>query len=406
MPSIDAYRAVRAQTIFLARPLSAEDHMVQSMPDASPTKWHLAHTSWFFETFVLAPHLPGYRVFDERFRFLFNSYYEAVGPRWDRSHRGLLSRPSLDTVHAYRRQVDQAMHHLLESEQSGSVADLIVLGLHHEQQHQELILTDIKHALAINPLSTAYRAISEPPAAEPPEPEPVFHRFDEGVITIGHRGDGFAFDNEGPSHRTFVRAFALAERPVTCGDYLHFMRDGGYTRPELWLSDGWQQRQADDWQAPMYWERVDGTWMMYTLSGVRPVDMNEPVCHVSYFEADAFARWAGARLPTEQEWECAAAGQPVRGHFASSDRFHPGPVASELFGDVWQWTQSPYVAYPGYQAAPGAIGEYNGKFMCNQMVLRGGSCLTPAGHMRASYRNFFPPAARWQMAGLRLARDA
>jgi ergothioneine biosynthesis protein EgtB len=237
-------------------------------------------------------------------------------------------------------------------------------------------------------------------------PEPVFHRFDEGLITIGHHGDGFAFDNEGPRHRTFVRAFALADRPVTCGAYLEFMRDGGYTRPELWLSDGWQQRQAEDWQAPLYWERVDGAWMMYTLSGVRSVDMNEPVCHVSYFEADAFARWADARLPTEQEWECAAGGQPVRGHFASSERFHPGPGASDLFGDVWQWTQSPYVAYPGYQPAPGAIGEYNGKFMCNQMVLRGGSCLTPAGHMRASYRNFFPPAARWQMAGLRLARDA
>jgi ergothioneine biosynthesis protein EgtB len=278
--------------------------------------------------------------------------------------------------------------------------------MHHEQQHQELILTDIKHALATSPLRPAYRAITEPQASMGPSPEPVFNHFDEGLISVGHHGDGFAFDNEGPPHRTYLRAFALADRPVTCGAYLAFIRDGGYQRPELWLSDGWQQRQSDDWQAPLYWERVDDRWMMYTLSGVRPVDMSEPVCHVSYFEADAFARWAGTRLPTEQEWEHAAAAQPVRGHFASSDRFHPGPAAAELFGDVWQWTQSPYVPYPGYQPAPGAIGEYNGKFMCNQMVLRGGSCLTPAGHMRASYRNFFPPAARWQMAGLRLARDA
>jgi ergothioneine biosynthesis protein EgtB len=406
---VDRYCAVRARTVALTEPLSAEDQLVQSMPDASPTKWHLAHTSWFFETFVLAPHAPGYQAFDTRFAFLFNSYYETVGAHLPRGDRGLLSRPSLSEVLAYRRHVDEAMGRCLERVENDERARATCeLGLHHEEQHQELILTDIKHVLGSNPLRPAYGGARERPGEPRDEPSaPALRTFEEGLVWIGHEGSDFAFDNEGPRHRRFQRAFALADRPVTCGDYLGFMRDRGYERSELWLSDGWRERQRGGWCAPLYWERRDDEWALYTLSsGMRPVDESEAVVHVSYYEADAFARWAGMRLPTEDEWERAAQEKAALGHFADGGRLHPGAARPGMFGDVWQWTQSTYGAYPGYRPPAGAVGEYNAKFMCNQMVLRGGSCLTPAGHVRATYRNFFAPEARWQASGIRLARDA
>ena len=409
MPLLADYRAVRSRTVELAAPLSPEDQMVQSMPDASPTKWHLAHTSWFFETFVLAAQPGGGRASDPRYRVLFNSYYDAVGEQWVRARRGLLSRPSLTEVHDYRGFVDQSIARLLETG-GATEAQLgtIELGLHHEQQHQELLLTDIKHAFGTSLLEPAYRPPLPHEAADTP---PVrFIGFDEGMVTIGHDGEGFAFDNERPRHRRFQRAFAIADRAVTCGEYLAFIRDRGYARPELWLSDGWHACQAEGWRAPLYWTAREGHYSVYTLAGVRPLDEHEPVMHVSYFEADAYARWAGARLPTEDEWERAATDGAAQargaGHFADSGRFHPGPARAGFVGDVWQWTQSSYAPYPGYRPPAGALGEYNGKFMCNQMVLRGGSCLTPAGHLRPSYRNFFPPAARWQATGIRLAKDA
>jgi ergothioneine biosynthesis protein EgtB len=420
MSLLDQYRAVRARTLELAAPLSPEDQGVQSMPDASPTKWHLGHTTWFFETFVLDPHLGDPRPFDPAFKFLFNSYYEAVGPQHDRARRGGLSRPSLDEVQAYRRHVDQAIGHLLEAgDANRAVASTITLGLHHEQQHQELLLTDIKHAFGTHPLQPAYAELGEK-SDHPGKVEVAqdFQSFEGGVVWVGHQGGGFAFDNEGPRHRCFLDPFAIARRPVTCGEYLAFMRDGGYARPELWLSDGWRMVESERWRAPLYWHEAQETetqeaqdrdgapgWLVYTLTGRRAVDANEAVAHVSYYEADAYARWAGARLVTEEEWEHAAAGAALSGHFADSGRFHPGAATASLFGDVWQWTRSAYGGYPGYRVPPGPIGEYNGKFMSNQMVLRGGSCLTPASHVRATYRNFFPPATRWQMSGIRLGRD-
>ena len=407
------YRAVRRATEALCEPLAVEDYVLQSMPDASPAKWHLAHTAWFFETFALSPHLPGYRPFHPQFAVLFNSYYNAVGPRWPRPQRGLLSRPTVAEVYRYRAHVDEQMAALFEpapADVPRRVADVVVLGLNHEQQHQELLLTDLKHALAANPLRPVYREFvphnGKPPALE-------WHTFPAGVVWVGHDGDGFAFDNESPRHRAFLEGFRLANRLVTNGEYLAFIEDGGYERPELWLSDGWAARQTHGWTAPLYWEREGGDWMTMTLAGPRPVDAGEPVCHISYYEADAFARWAGARLPTEAEWETAAATVPVGGHFAEAGHYHPGGAAAaddrgpiyQLYGDVWQWTVSPYVAYPGYAPPAGALGEYNGKFMCNQMVLRGGSCATPRSHVRRTYRNFFPPEARWQFSGLRLVRD-
>jgi ergothioneine biosynthesis protein EgtB len=408
MRLIDRYRAVRARTVALAAPLSAEDQMVQSMPEASPTKWHLAHTTWFFETFVLGPDAAGHPVGGPSYAFLFNSYYEGVGPRVERARRGQLSRPSLAEVHTYRQRVDEAVEAWLDDRGEHSAgATTLELGLHHEQQHQELLLTDAKHALGMQPSRPAYRTRSPEPETTPALSPARFRRFDEGIVSIGHDGVGFAFDNEGPRHRTFLHAFELAERPVTCREYLAFMGEDGYARPELWLSEGWQRVQLEGWRAPLYWERRDGRWATYTLDGLREVRPDEPIAHVSYFEADAFARWAGARLPTEEEWEHAAAGAPVTGHFADSDRLHPEERArSGIFGDVWQWTRSAHGAYPGYRPPAGVLGEYNGKFMSSQMVLRGGSCLTPAGHVRATYRNFFPPEARWQMSGIRLARDA
>ena len=404
----ERYAGIRAQTLALAEGLSAEDCQLQSMPDASPVKWHLAHTAWFFETFVLAGALPGYRVFDPAFRSLFNSYYVGVGERAPRAERGLMSRPSLETVLAYRKQIDTAM----QDGFAASIFDaarmaLIELGLQHEQQHQELIVTDLKHHFSRNPLRPVYRADAlRPRTAIPP---PVFVPYAGGVSAIGHdTADGFAFDNETPRHRVFVEPFALASRLVTNGEYAAFIADGGYRQPALWLSDGWDAVQREGWQAPLYWHDMQ---RHYTLAGERNIAADEPVCHVSFYEAEAYARWAGARLPTEIEWELAARDAAIRdGHFVDSGHFHPRPATAgeglkQLFGDVWEWTGSAYLPYPGYRPAEGAVGEYNGKFMINQMVLRGGSCATPRDHIRASYRNFFPPAARWQFSGIRLARS-
>jgi ergothioneine biosynthesis protein EgtB len=398
------YRAVRALTERLCAPLSPEDMNVQSMPEASPAKWHLAHTTWFFETFLLADR-PGYRPFHPHFAYLFNSYYNAVGDRWPRPQRGLLSRPALDEVLRYRRHVDAHLGELLSD---GPEDALVRLGLEHEQQHQELLLTDVKHAFGANPLRPAYR--DRPAGQDHPVPDLEWVAFSEGVRWLGHSGAGFAYDNEGPRHRVFVGAFCLAARPTTSGEFQAFLDEGGYDRPELWLSDGWDARRRLGWSAPLYWEKVEGQWWSLTLNGFQPIRAADPVLHVSYYEADAFARWAGARLPTEAEWETAAAAAAVQGSFLDSDQLHPGCATGggleQLCGEVWQWTASPYTAYPGYRPPEGALGEYNGKFMCNQMVLRGGSCLTPRSHFRVSYRNFFPPEARWQFTGIRLARDS
>ena len=407
------YRTVRRFTEVLCEPLVAEDYVLQSMPDASPVKWHLAHTTWFFETFVLIPCLPGYQPFHPQFAFLFNSYYNAVGPRWPRPRRGLLSRPTTGEIYDYRAHVDEQIARLFRTagaQALQAIASTLMLGINHEQQHQELILTDLKHAWAANPLHPIYREVV-PEAGDSPLSRWV--PFPEGLVWIGHEGNGFAFDNESPRHRVFVAAFHLASRLVTNAEYRSFVADGGYDRPELWLSDGWAVRQAQGWNAPLYWEDAEGEWSIVTLAGLRPLRPEEPVCHVSYYEADAFARWAGARLPTEAEWETAAAGVPLAGHFVEGRRFHPSAVPAaddggplyQMHGDVWQWTASPYIGYPGYQPTSGALGEYNGKFMCNQFVLRGASCATPRSHARRTYRNFFPPDARWQFTGLRLAKD-
>ena len=383
--AIARYKAVRNATTDLTAPLTPEDQVVQAMPDASPTKWHLAHTTWFFETFILTPNLHGYRTFDPAYGFLFNSYYNAIGQRQPRGQRGLLTRPGLQEVLAYRRHVDTAMETLLEA-LSVPVASLVQLGLHHEQQHQELILTDIKYLLGSQPLRPAY--LPAPPATPSPLPPLEWIGFDEGLRTIGHDGTGFAFDNEGPRHKVFLGAFELASRPVSSGEYLAFMDDGGYAKSELWLSDGWDALHAHGWTAPLYWRKSEHGWKVFTLQGEQDLDPGKAVCHLSHFEADAYARWAGARLPTEAEWE------------AASDR----PGLSRMFGGVWEWTGSAYLPYPGFHAAEGAVGEYNGKFMSGQMVLRGGSVATPQGHIQPTYRNFFPPVARWQFSGLRLAR--
>jgi ergothioneine biosynthesis protein EgtB len=405
---LERYRQVRRATEALAAPLSAEDQMVQSMPDASPVKWHLAHTTWFFETFVLQglEGEPGARP--DR-ALLFNSYYEAVGTRVARAHRGLLSRPSLAEVQAYRRAIDERMARWLEADRlPAERARLVELGLAHEEQHQELILTDIKHALFANPLAPAY---TEAPAGDPAgRGRPlVWRRHEERIAWIGHDGAGFSFDNERPRHRALVAGFELASRLVTADEYLEFIRDGGYRRATLWLSDGWAEVQASGWQAPLYWGEEEGGWCVYTLRGRRPLDPGEPVCHLSYYEADAYARWAGARLPTELEWEVAAGEPGTEGAFLESGALHPtaagGEGPAQLFGDCWEWTASAYAPYPGFRPEEGAAGEYNGKFMSGQMVLRGGSCATPRSHIRATYRNFFPPGARWQFSGVRLARD-
>jgi ergothioneine biosynthesis protein EgtB len=381
--AVERFLTVRAATEQLAAPLSAEDQTVQSMPDASPTKWHLAHTTWFFETFVLCPHVPSYRVFDPAYEYLFNSYYEAVGPRHPRPQRGLITRPGVEEIAAYRRHVSQAMAEFLDTD-SPDCAPLVELGLHHEQQHQELILMDAKHMLSANPLRPAYDRGPMPPSISTSRGD--WRRQAGGLVEIGHAGEGFSFDNEGPRHKVWLEPFSIASRPVSNGEYLHFMKDGGYRRPEFWLSAGWECVNSRGWEAPLYWEQKDGRWHVFTLHGLAPMRPDEPVCHVSGYEAAAYAKWAGKRLPREAEWESAV-----------------GDL--EGTGAVWEWTASPYVAYPGYREPAGAIGEYNGKFMANQMVLRGGCIATPHDHMRTTYRNFFPPDARWMFGGIRLAED-
>jgi len=409
-----ALLAVRAQTDRLCAGLTAEDCVVQPMDDASPTKWHLAHTSWFIETFV-APRLRrGYQPIDPRYPFLFNSYYEALGPRHERPRRGMLTRPTLDEVRDYRRRIDALLAEAGD-DLDRDTGRALVLALHHEQQHQELILTDLKYLLAQNPLRPAYREARPPPAASEVAPLEWVEQ-QGGLRSIGAaQGYGlhdFTFDNECPPHQAFVAPHALASRLVTCGEYLAFMEDGGYATPSLWLSDGWALVQAQHWQTPLYWRREGGELHVHTLDGERSLRPDEPVCHLSYYEAEAYARWAGARLPTEEEWESAAGGHPIDGNLLEADALHPraavegsGARPLQLFGDVWEWTQSAYLPYPGFRPFAGEYGEYNGKFMINQMVLRGGSCLTPRSHLRATYRNFFPPSARWQMTGVRLARD-
>ena len=410
-----AYARVRAQTEALVAPLSAEDCQLQSMPDASPSKWHLAHTTWFFETFLLERHEPSFAPFDPAFRVLFNSYYQGVGPQHPRAQRGLVSRPTLDEVRTWRRQVDARMATLIaRCAADAEFGALLTLGLNHEQQHQELLLTDIQHALSCNPARPAYLPLPPLPAGRPEALQ--WLGVPAGIVALGHEvhSDGeFHFDNEAPCHDLLLRDFELASRPVSCGDMRAFIADGGYRRPELWLSLGWDWVQTGQRRAPLYW--IESADARFGLHGTQPIDDAAPAAHLSYFEADAYARWAGARLPTEAEWEHAARHfglQAGVGHFADRGMYQPAAAEFlaqraplQMFGTVWEWTQSAYAAYPGYRPAAGAVGEYNGKFMCNQFVLRGGSCATPAGHVRASYRNFFPPEAQWQFSGARLARD-
>ncbi len=396
-------------SIELCRPLGVEDHSLQPMADASPAKWHLAHTTWFFETFLLNEHLPGYQSFHPAFRNLFNSYYNAIGDRPLRALRHVLSRPSLEDVHAYRRSVDEAMLRLLEQELAPEVSQLVRLGLNHEQQHQELIVTDVKNGLWTNPLRPAYRQADAIDRCGDDKGAPLsWQSVGEGLYGVGFADGDFSFDNEGPRHEVYLQPFRLASRLVTNAEYLEFMRDGGYGKATLWLSDGWDCVRNNQWSAPLYWEQRDGEWWHYTMDGMQPLEGNAPVCHVSYYEADAFAHWAGARLPNEFEWEVTAQTCAVEGNLLESGALRPRPAGgsgalSQMFGDVWEWTSSAYLGYPGYKPAAGAVGEYNGKFMCNQMVLRGGSCATPASHIRATYRNFFPPHVRWQFMGIRLA---
>ncbi|MFY9975769.1 MAG: ergothioneine biosynthesis protein EgtB [Chromatiaceae bacterium] len=412
------YRRVRRLTERLCEPLAIEDYLLQTAVEASPPRWHLAHVSWFFETFLLGPFLAGYRPFHPRFDYLFNSYYEQTGTGfWPRAERGLLSRPTVSEVYAYRRHVDLGMEALIarsDHPDRSVIEARLAIGLNHEQQHQELLVTDIKRNLAHNPLRPAYRA--DLPESPPGEPDLVrYLDFEGGLVEIGAGPDGFAWDNERPRHRVYLPPFALADRLVTNGEYLEFIADGGYRAPALWLADGWGWVRSQNIHAPLYWESPGesghGEWRVMTLAGMRPLNPAEPVSHLSYYEADAFATWAGRRLPTEAEWEHAATGAPVSGNFVDDGWLAPRPAAApdgrlrQLFGDCWEWTASAYLPYPGYRPAPGALGEYNGKFMCNQMVLRGGSCATSRDHCRASYRNFFYPQERWQLMGLRLAED-
>jgi ergothioneine biosynthesis protein EgtB len=412
----DRFHQTRKFTNALCADLEPEDCVVQSMPDVSPTKWHLAHTTWFFETFILKKFVPGYRAEIPEYAYLFNSYYNAAGNMHRRDLRGLISRPTASEAHRYRASIDSHIDDLLSDPDENlldEIEPILVLGIHHEQQHQELLITDIKHVFAQNPLYPVFWRRNRDVAAKKITPI-RFIDFEETVTAIGHDRDGFAYDNEGPRHRALVPAFSLATRPVTNGEYIAFIEDDGYRRPEFWLSLGWMTVNEQRWDAPLYWTKREGVWWNFTLSGLRPVDQSEPVTHVSYFEADAYANWAGARLPTEFEWERAALDCPIEGNFVEDQTFHPQPMSRsgndlqlyQMFGDTWEWTRSAYSPYPGYRAAPGALGEYNGKFMCNQYVLRGGSCATSRTHIRRTYRNFFQPEKRWQFTGTRLARDA
>lgn len=415
------FRDVRNFTKAICEPLEIEDYVVQSMPDVSPTRWHLAHTTWFFETFVLKPFTEGYRTPHEAFEYLFNSYYNTVGKQFPRTQRGLLSRPTVREVWAYRHSIDDAMNAFLTQGVPEACVPVIEIGIQHEQQHQELMLTDLKHVFSCNPMLPAYRNSSTTAVASalPDDTNSqasslgsaIWHSFAGGISAAGFQGPGFHFDNESPRHPIILGDYKLQDRLVTNGEYLEFMAQGGYERPEFWLSMGWSTSQSQTWSSPLYWLLRDKQWHEFTMDGLQPLNVNAPVCHVSYFEADAFARWAGHRLPTEYEWEHAVAEEPITGNFAESQLFHPLPAsraaASKLgqcFGDVWEWTSSQYTAYPGYRPPSGALGEYNGKFMCNQFVLRGGSCATSASHIRSTYRNFFPPDARWQFTGIRLAQ--
>jgi ergothioneine biosynthesis protein EgtB len=406
-----AYRRVRALSEDLCATLHPEDCVVQTMPEVSPTKWHLAHTSWFFETFILKEAFSDYTPIHPQYAYLFNSYYNAAGKMHCRPKRGLISRPTLSETIEYRHGVDALMEGILESgDLLKRFSPTLILGINHEQQHQELMLTDIKHVFSENPLRPTFRKRAGITGSLVPSIQ--WLPFQAGIHQIGHAGAGFFYDNEEPQHRQFVEEFHLASRLVTNGEYLEFIEDGGYHRPEFWLSLGWFTAGEQRWEAPLYWEGGDGNWSIFTLNGTRALDKNEPVCHVSYFEADAFARWAGARLPTEFEWEVAAANLPYVGNFVDTESFHPRPLgdstgvgaSAQMFGDVWEWTSSSYSPYPGYLTVGGALGEYNGKFMCNQYVLRGGSCATSQSHIRKTYRNFFPPNARWQFMGIRLAK--
>ena len=411
-PLVEVYQQTRRVTEAICAPLAIEDYVIQAMPNASPAKWHLGHVSWFFDAFILKQRLDGYQPLNPKYYHLFNSYYNGAGPQFSRPARGLLSRPTVEETYKYRAHVDESMLALIETtgpEQLPVLGSLVVLGLNHEQQHEELLVTDLKYNLSVNPLRPAYQS-AEIPRASAARPLRWID-FEGGLHWIGHDGNGYAFDNEWPRHQVYGTPYRLASRLVTNGEYIEFIDSGGYTTADLWLSDGWRTVQEQGWDAPLYWERMNGQWWAYTMSGMQPVDENGPVAHVSYYEADAYARWRGKRLPSEQEWEHAAAAEPIEGNFLESGVYHPVPAADsgreldQIFGDLWEWTQSPYAPYPGYKPLEGVLGEYNGKFMVNQMVLRGGSCATPRSHIRPTYRNFFQPDARWQFSGIRLAED-
>ncbi len=409
------YKTVREFSHTIADPLEIEDYVVQSMPDVSPTKWHLAHTSWFFETFVLSKATREYKSPNPQYAYLFNSYYVLAGERHLRPKRGLISRPTVEETYSYRNHVDEKMLQFMENankKEWDEFSAVIEIGIHHEQQHQELIVTDIKHVLSENPLNPEYiKNKNNGQSSDKPE-DLKWVSFEGGVRSMGHGGEGFGYDNEYPSHKVYLNPYKLGSRLVTNAEYMEFINDGGYETPEIWLSEGWATVETNNWKAPLYWRQSRGEWMQFTLTGLRKVEPNEPLTHVSYFEADAYARWAGSRLPTEAEWEVAADSVSIEGNFLDNMNFHPASLEKsneqplkQMFGDVWEWTQSAYSAYPGFRTPPGALGEYNGKFMCNQMVLRGGSCATSKSHIRKTYRNFFPTDARWQFMGIRLAKD-